>query len=105
MSHWAKHVPQTFLCRQFLLEAEIAAVRGDSTTAYSKYVAAIATSKDSGFIFPTALGNELAGKYYLRERKDEETARPFIQEALHHYERWGAKAKVDHLAHELNHIL
>jgi histidine kinase len=101
MRHWAMHAPTTFLCRQFLLEAEIAAVSGDRASVYSKYVGAIALSKDSGFIFLTALGNELAGKYYLRERKDKETAMPFLLEALHHYERWGAKAKVEHLTLEL----
>jgi hypothetical protein len=99
--YWAQHAPHLFLCRQYLLEAEIAAVSGDHASVYSKYVAAIAQATYSGFIFQIALGNELAGKYYLLERKDEETAMPFLREALHHYDRWGAKAKVEHLALEL----
>jgi hypothetical protein len=99
--HWAKHAPHTFLCRQFLLEAQIAAVTGDHASVGSKYVNAIALAKDAGFIFQIALGNELAGKYYLLERKDEVSARPYLREALRHYELWGAKAKLDHLAGEL----
>jgi hypothetical protein len=99
--YWAQHAPHLFLCRQYLLEAEIAAVLGDHASVYSKYVAAIAQATYSGSIFQIALGNELAGKYYLLERNDKETAMPFLREALHHYERWGAKAKVEHLAREL----
>lgn len=98
MRQWAQHAPHTFLCRQFLLEAEIAAITGDRASVYSKYVAAIALAKDGGFIFQAALGNELAGKYYLLERKDEVIAWPFLREALRYYELWGACAKVEHLA-------
>lgn len=103
IQYWTQHAPHTFFCRQFLLEAEVAAVSGDLASVYSKYVAAIALATSSGFIFQIALGNELAGKYYLHERKDKATAMPFLREALHHYERWGAKAKFEHLASEIMH--
>lgn len=102
--HWAQHAPHTFLCRQFLLEAEVAAVKGHHVSVYSTYVAAIAQARDAGFIFQIALGNELAGKHYLFERNDTETALPFLREAVYHYERWGAKAKVEHLTLELKQI-
>jgi hypothetical protein len=99
----AKHSPHLFLCRQYLLEAEIASVNGDSI-AYSKYISAIAQARYSETIFVTALANELAGRYFLYEKNDSEIAINFFQEAIRVYDTWGAKAKVDHLTTELSKI-
>ena len=101
MCHWAQHSPHTFLCRQFLLEAELAVTTGDQISVHSKYVAAIGAANHSGSIFISALGNELAGKYYMFVRNDEGTALPFLREAFRLYESWGAKAKVEHLSKEV----
>jgi len=96
LSHWAKFAPHTFLCRAFLLEAELRVACGDHLSAHSKYVAAIALAKDSGFLNIVALSNELAAKYFL-QRSEEKIAEGFLREALEYYERWGAIAKVEHL--------
>jgi hypothetical protein len=93
--------PQLFLSRQFLLEAEIAAaIKGDKCV-HSKYVAAIALARDSGSLFLAALGNELAGKYFLRKNQ-RDLALHFLQEAVQYYKAWGAMAKVDHLSSEMH---
>ena len=95
LMHWATRAPHTFLCRAFLLEAELMAASSE-ISAYSKYVAAIALAKDSGFLNIVALGNELAARYFLQSG-DEARAKSFLQEAMCFYERWGATAKVEHL--------
>lgn len=114
--YWAQYAPENFLCRQFLLEAEIS-IATTSTSAtctatsthnststklvHGKYVACIALAKDSGNLLVTALGNELFGKYHWQDRNDVLTARPFLLEALRWYTAWGANAKVEHLRSEL----
>jgi hypothetical protein len=96
--------PQLFLSRQFLLEAEIAAaIKGDKSV-HSKYVAAIALARDSGSLLLAALGNELAGKYFLRKNQRDLALR-FLQEAVQYYKTWGAMAKVDHLSAEMQCVL
>jgi hypothetical protein len=92
----AKHAPTLFLCRQYLLEAEISAIMGDEF-AYSKYVIAIAQAKDAGNIAIMALANELAGNHFSSDKNDQETANNFFQEAIYYYGQWGAIAKVNHL--------
>lgn len=99
LRHWAKHSPHTFLCRQFLLEAELQVAKGDHLSVHSKYVAAIALAKNAGLLNITGLANELAARYYV-QRNDEEQARPFGREALEYYELWGAMAKVESLSEE-----
>ena len=103
LREWAKHSPNQFLCRQYLLEAELASVKGDPI-AHAKYISSIAQAKYSECIFVTALANELASKYFLIEKKDLEAASMFVREALHFYEVWGAKAKVEHLSNEWSRI-
>jgi hypothetical protein len=98
---WAKHSPLNFLGKQFLLEAEMAVLAGDQSSAYSKYTCAIALSREGGLIMQTALANERAGKYML-ERGDKDSAAFHIREAISLYERWGGTAKVKHLKQEMN---
>lgn len=103
LMHWATRAPHTFLCRAFLLEAELKAASGE-LSAYSKYVAAIALAKDSGFLNIVALGNELAARYVLRN-SEEALAKSFLLEAMNFYEQWGATAKVEHLRPEYDKIV
>lgn len=98
--HWADHCPQNFLCRLFLVEAELAKL--NNRPAQAKYVAAIATAKDAGFLLYIALTNELAGKYFLFDQQDKSKALPFLKEALEFYGKWGATAKVDHLRRQVD---
>jgi len=100
---WAKYSPRNFLCRQFLLDAEIRVAVGDHLSVHSKYVAAIALAKAAGFLDIIALANELAARYYF-QRNENEAAKPFLREALEYYLyiRWGALAKAEHLSQEFN---
>jgi hypothetical protein len=100
LQYWANHSPHNFLGKQFLLEAEMAALAGQHNLAFSKYTCAIALSREGGFIMQTGLANERTGKYLL-EQDDKESAVFYIREAISLYKRWGAKAKVKSLKDEM----
>jgi tetratricopeptide (TPR) repeat protein len=100
MKYWARHSPYNFLGIQFLLEAELSALKGDKDAAFSKYVCAISMSKEVGALQRVALSNERLGKHLLGlgQRAD---ARRYLDDALKYYEEYGAVAKVDHLRREI----
>ncbi|KAG7349497.1 serine/threonine kinase [Nitzschia inconspicua] len=97
---WSKQSPENFLGKLYFLEAELAAANGDSDRAHSKYTSAISLSREGGFILQHALANERAGKYFLR-RGEKELAHSYLKEAVAVYQKWGGKAKVDHLRNEV----
>jgi hypothetical protein len=100
LQYWANHSPHNFLGKQFLLEAEMAALAGQHNLAFSKYTCAIALSREGGFIMQTGLANERTGKYLI-EQDDKESAVFYIREAISLYKRWGATAKVQSLKDEM----
>jgi hypothetical protein len=103
LTYYAKHSPELFLCRLYLLEAEVASATG-SDAAQSKYISAIAMAKDSGSFSIAAHGNELAGRYLLRKKQDLHSAKMFFQQALNYYEMWGARTKVTQLTIEIKQL-
>lgn len=103
IQYWARHSPYNFLGKQFLLEAELAAVEGDHGSAFAKYVCAISLSKEGGSILLEALANERAGKYFNGLGQKSE-AKTYINEAIRTYERWGAMAKASHLQSEVKFV-
>jgi tetratricopeptide (TPR) repeat protein len=104
MKTWAQHSPYNFSGMQFLMEAELAALRGDKNRALSKYVCAILVHKQVGALLLAALSNERLGKFVLEQGQHSE-AKPYLDEALTYYEEYGAVAKVDHLRSEIHHVL
>lgn len=101
---WAMHAPMNFLGKQLLLEAELAAVRGDRQKANSHYRSSILHSREEGFFLEEALANEQLGRFYL-ESDDRESAVPFLKAAKEVYEKWGAAAKVKHFEAEFSELL
>jgi tetratricopeptide (TPR) repeat protein len=96
---WSKQCPENFLGKLYFLEAELAAASNDFDRAHSKYTAAISLSREGGYILQHALANERAGKYFLR-RGEKDLAHGYLKEALAVYEKWGGRAKADHLRNE-----
>lgn len=94
LKSWAWGCPVNFLGKQFLIEAELAAVCGKRQKASSHYRSGILHSREGGFLLDEALGNEQLGAFYLESEKDEQAAVPFILEAKRLYEKWGGVAKV-----------
>ena len=93
---WAMHSPLNFLGKQFLLEAELASVRGDRQKARSHFRSAILHSREGGFWMEEAVSNERLGRHYL-ESNEEKSAIPFLKAARDIYENWGALTLVNHM--------
>jgi hypothetical protein len=86
------------LHRYLLMQAELLACEkkrkgSDIKRAYDK---AIASAGKVGFTQDAALGNELAGEYFLT-LGDEFWTKHYFTRAHELYHEWGAKAKSDHL--------
>jgi len=96
MAIWANHAPMNFQHCYDLVEAEKARVFGEALTAMKLYDRAIVQAQENRYIQYVALGNELAGEFYL-ELGHEKIAKTYLAEAYYAYRRWGAVAKLNDL--------
>ena len=94
---WAQDAPMNYLHKWHLIEAEKQRVLGNRAAAIEHYDLAIAGAQEHEFVHEEALANELATKFYLAWGK-EKIARAYAIEAYYCYGRWGATAKLAHLA-------
>ncbi len=94
---WAQETPMNHLHKWDLIEAEKQRVFGKKAAAIEHYDRAIAGAKKHQFVHEEALANELAAKFYLGWGK-EQIAQVYMIEAYYCYDRWGAIAKIEHLA-------
>ena len=98
---WSTHSPHNCLGKKFLIEAELASVKGQNARAREKFYAAITMSRDSG-IFMRALSNERAARHFLTVGGDTPSALPYFEQACKFYKAWGGLAKVTRLQPEMN---
>jgi hypothetical protein len=89
-----------FLSKHYLLEAELAALAGKTTLAFTLYLSAVSSSEKARLRIQTALANERMARF-LWEQRDVPRARPFFKESLVWYKDWGAIVKVRHLEQEM----
>jgi predicted ATPase/signal transduction histidine kinase/DNA-binding NarL/FixJ family response regulator len=94
---WSQNAPMNYRHKWHLIEAEKQRVLGNPVSAIEHYDLAIAGAKEHQFLHEEALANELAAKFYLDWGKSK-IAGVYIIEAYYCYARWGALAKVAHLA-------
>ena len=89
------------LHRYLLMQADLLAAtrKKESQAIKLSYDKAIAKAAKSGFIQDAALGNELAGDYFLKIG-DDYWAEQYFARACELYHEWGANAKVEHLKKE-----
>ena len=78
------------------VEAEIAAVTGDTASAMRLYVQALPQIEASGYTSFAALAHECAGRFFARIGV-EPAAQAYLLRAVHLYRAWGATAKADEL--------
>jgi hypothetical protein len=97
---YARCCPRNVLPKLFLIEAELAHVRGDNAGAYEKYTCAIALAKDSDFLFMHALASERTARHFVAQGNLVE-AEPYFRRACQSYGAWGGKAKVERLEAEV----
>jgi len=96
LSQWAELAPMNFQHKYDLIEAEKNRILANRFEAGELYDRAIIGAKENEYIQEEALANELAAKFYLDWGK-ERVAAGYMQEAYCCYDRWGAKAKTNHL--------
>jgi PAS domain S-box-containing protein len=93
MKKWAHHAPMNHLHKYCLVEAEQARVLGCFTEAGALYDKAAVLARENDYLNEEALVYELAGKFYLSQRKPK-IAQVYLQDAYYAYSRWGALSKV-----------
>ncbi|MBD2152968.1 ATP-binding sensor histidine kinase [Leptolyngbya sp. FACHB-16] len=93
MKRWSDDCPHNFLYKYYLMSAEVARLEEKDHLAWDLYDQAIQAAYDCQFAHHEALGNELAGKFYLSKGKNK-IAKAYLQDARLGYLKWGATAKV-----------
>lgn len=91
-----RHAPSALhflLGKLYLLEAEMAAWRGDPRRASMLYMSAVSVSARQGDLLDEALATERAANFYLG-RGEMQQAQNYLGDAIKLYERWGAIPKV-----------
>jgi hypothetical protein len=92
--------PFNFSHMRLLLDAEVAAAKGQEKVAIELYSHSIACAKSSSSLMIEAFGKERCGRFlYNVQRRDE--ARSFLGEACQVYESWGGMAKVARLKQDM----
>jgi predicted ATPase len=103
LKKWADHSPYNCLEKLLLVQAELASAQNQNSRASTKYILAIAMSKESNLLMNQALSNERAARHF-QDMGDTDAAKPFFVEALRCYEEWGGNAKVVRLFAEVSQI-
>jgi class 3 adenylate cyclase len=93
---WAQHSPENQLHKYHLLKAEWHRIKKETTKTLDHYDKAIQLSRKSGFLQEEALANEMAGKYFIENDKND-LAEMYIKNAYQCYRGWGAEAKLRQL--------
>uniref|UniRef100_UPI003F6EFEF9 ATP-binding protein n=1 Tax=Dyadobacter sp. TaxID=1914288 RepID=UPI003F6EFEF9 len=88
----SRHIPVNLAHRVYLLEAEIAAAKGQSELAAVSYDKAIKTSNENGHVHEAALSNELCGRFW-NEKGQLKMALTYLSAALDGYREWGCVIK------------
>jgi PAS domain S-box-containing protein len=96
---WAHHSPENILHRLHLVEAELAAHRGNQLEAMEHFELAIRFARENGYLNDLALAHERAGEFYRSAGKPD-LAMYFLGNAVKNYKRWGAGNKVRQLQNQ-----
>ena len=105
IARWfGRHGPQIYRGLPMLLDAELAALRGDASRAMGLYERALPLLEESGWRCYLAIAYECAGRFYER-LGSKRVAAVHLQAARDTYRAWGAKRKLAMLQQEFPHYL
>ncbi len=96
LKRWTRNCPANGLNKYRLVEAELLRVQGRDFEAHALYDEAIELAHEQGFIHEEALAQELCGLMHMQAGR-RALGEPYLIRARNLYQRWGAKAVVDHL--------
>ena len=103
MKSLSENAPSNFLNKLYLLQAEMAAVLGDTLQANKCYQEAITLSEKNGFFNEEAIACERAGIFLLKQHEQSnssfsaDAATQLFITSYKCYEKWGAAEKMKHL--------
>ncbi len=101
---WAKHAPDNYAHKYYLLLAEYKRTQGNSQEAIELYDKAIKLAHESEFISEKALALELAAKH-LKSQGQLRKAGYYLKDAYSCYHKWGAETKLKHLSKHFMELL
>jgi PAS domain S-box-containing protein len=93
---WAIYAPENHQHKSLLVDAELARAQGKVAAARELYDEAIRFAHKNQFLNEEALAQELAGRFYIEQGRNE-IAEFYLRQAHRTYREWGAEAKVKHL--------
>ncbi|WP_437336705.1 sensor histidine kinase [Sorangium sp. So ce394] len=99
LQRWESGCAENFLPRRLLVDAEIARVERELELAGARYDEAVDAATRGGFLQLSALGNELAGRFYHGLGRAR-IAALYLRAARQGFARWGASEKARALADE-----
>ncbi|MGM0418561.1 MAG: protein kinase domain-containing protein [Thermodesulfobacteriota bacterium] len=100
ISQWLFHrsasAPENYLPRYFIVEAEIQRIKENNDKAARLYDEAVESAEKYNYIQFAAISNELCAKFWTNLNKPK-LSRPYYEDALEAYRKWGAFGKVKNL--------
>ncbi|MDQ0228956.1 AAA family ATPase [Metabacillus malikii] len=93
LTKFAKLSSSNYYAKRCIVQAELAALTGDITSAEHLYESAIKSCEENQFIHILAICYELTGKFYEGQGK-QKIASFYYSEAYKTYKQWGANRKV-----------
>jgi predicted ATPase/class 3 adenylate cyclase/tRNA A-37 threonylcarbamoyl transferase component Bud32 len=102
---WSDNCPDNFLAKRLMVEAEIARITADETSAADLYDRAIDAAHEGRFVHEEALANELAARFVMERRPNSRVGAMYLRDARYAYRLWGANRKVEELEMEFPQLL
>jgi len=97
MKHWAKHAPENFRHKWYLLLAEKARLKNNTNRARDYFDKSINDALEYEYIQEAALASELASHFH-RNNDNANLARYYLRNAYQYYRDWGAVGKLIELS-------
>lgn len=104
MARWASACVANYGHKHHLMAAELCRLTGRLADAREHYDLAIELAREHDYTQEEGLAFERAALHYL-ERGSPRLAGYYIRDAYYVYERWGARAKLEHLRHHYGFLL
>ncbi|TVY01146.1 AAA family ATPase [Cohnella terricola] len=96
MRKYARRCPENYLHKLFLIDAEIARLKGKHRRAEELYAKSIEAAEASGHIHDLAIAAECCGKHGLSQGKSHQ-AKVYLTQAYETYQQWGAYLKIEQM--------
>ena len=97
LKKWAEFSPENYEHKLLLLEAELAVINKDNSSAIKLFDKSIMQAAEFDYLNEEAIANERAGHFHLNDG-NQILGEFYIKNAYQTYRYWGAEAKLKHMA-------